>query len=239
MRTQVQAGVVVAVLRGIDAIGNDAHGNARRQSSEGVRVRGRDGDGMRDSLADCPLELGEPPPLDERIDGPGQPPQIASFRLENRALQVELRVEGVVNDRRVRAQAPDDRQVHRHLQALNLDEIERLRLKKVFEPGGKFRRMEPALHVGLLGEQQIAKTARGGPGGGWNCLDRSAELAQRRLTGGQPGGVGEGHQVNLVTRRVNAAHQAIGAQGSASVGRFGQLSGQKQNSHGHHSRQRR
>ncbi len=133
-------------------------------------------------------------------------------------------------------QTADDGQVGCHLQAFELDEIEGMFGEQCSQFRGKNWRVEAALHVWLVGEQQIAQAGLYRALGWGRGVRARAKPIQGRAAEREQVFFGEREQMHFVACGVNRPHQAIGTQRAASMGRVRELGGEEQNPHASLSR---
>src|SRR5690606_22403416 len=129
--------------------------------------------------------------------------------------------------------ALNHRQIRRHLQAFDLDDVVLLGGQQITQARRVVGRIKAALHVGARAEQQIAQPVGDLPVGRGDGFDARAVLCQRGPRRFCCGRRGEREQVERMTGGVRAAHEAAGAKRSPGVGWLGKLRGQKENSHRH------
>jgi len=216
----------LAVQAGRDAVGDDGHRRISGQRAQQPGVRLRHGNDVVYRLADLLLQTAHTPRLDARIQGAGQAGQRGALGLIDALLQGVFGVVRVIDYRRAGLGLPDDRQVDRHLQILDLDQVEACGGQPLAELVGEGRGIEAAGQVGFPGEQQRAQPVGDAAPRRGQHLDRRAQAGQGRLRRGDGPLAVEGEQPDLMAGQPFDDPEV--AHGRAGVGRVRKLGSQKQ-----------
>ncbi|MFN8448500.1 MAG: hypothetical protein U0521_07890 [Anaerolineae bacterium] len=167
------------VIVGEDAVGEHVNLMIGAEGLERFGVLRRDGDyGVRLS-ADAPLEGSDAPRLYPRIDGGGQAAEAAALHVGDHLLKRVLGIVRVVDQFGIGLQLPDERQIDRHFQPLELDQVEARPPQQVAQAFAEARRLQPPRQVGLPAEQQVAQAIRRRAHRRRDRFDAGAGVAQR------------------------------------------------------------